>query len=108
MSNSNELKKCEEAFKGEIALWESKYLALQKEVQKMKKGDDAKVKNPEAERIEKILQECEEASKGLKAMGNKWTSCLEELSQRVLDIEQYSKKIVHCYMASEIFLIYMG
>ena len=90
---TNEILACEQAFKEEISLWENRYEALQREVQQMKVAANMEEQQQHPNKaIDRVLKQCDDARLGLKTMNDKWSSCLEDLAERVMNIEQYSRK----------------
>ena len=99
MATEEEVRELKRAYLAEIDSWKSKFQGVSSELMTIKESAKqesvpAPIVSEEAcsSTVQKLLVTCDDAVKGLSAMKNKWGTCLDNLTDRVLQGEQYSRE----------------
>ena len=93
MATEQELRDLKYSFQQEITHWQSKFNEVQKQLENVRvEADNSIVPKPCQEDVKVIQSNCDAATKGLDEMNKKWSKCLEGITERLLESDQYSKK----------------
>ena len=98
MATGDEIEDMKRKFQEEISEWQKKFEDLQCKVDQAcaekpcGKANSSIIQDDSSEVLNNIKKTCDDANKGLSVMKEKWSTCLEDLSERLLEQDQYSKK----------------
>ena len=92
---SEEIEQLKSAFKEEISHWQEKFNEIKIQLEKVREEKSEKQisdsSSDNVQVIEKIENNCDKATEGLENMEEKWCSRLNDLSERMLIADQYSR-----------------